>query len=90
MPILMLCIHEGNGRTQRIFIESLAKINGINLDLTLVSKEEIIVASYDSINGNYKKLRDMFRKYSVLLDDKQTKQNIKLFCTLELQKLFLK
>ena len=81
---------EGNGRTQRIFIESLAKINGINLDLTLVSKEEMIVASHDSINGNYKKLRDMFRKYSVLLDDKQTKQNIKLFCTLELQKLFLK
>lgn len=58
---------EGNGRTQRIFIESLAKINGINLDLTLVSKEEMIVASHDSINGNYKKLRDMFRKYSVLL-----------------------
>lgn len=32
---------EGNGRSQRVFIESLAKINGIYLDLTNVSKELI-------------------------------------------------
>lgn len=44
---------EGNGRSQRIFIESLAKINGIYLDLTNVSKRDMIVASHDSINGDY-------------------------------------
>ena len=51
---------EGNGRSQRIFIESLAKINGIYLDLTNVSKMDMIIASHDSINGNYVKLKNMF------------------------------
>ena len=47
---------EGNGRAQREFIEELAKINGIDLNLTTVSKDSMIVASHDSINGHYEKL----------------------------------
>ena len=50
---------EGNGRAQRVFIESLAKINGLYLDLTNVSKEDMIIASHDSISGNYDKLKSI-------------------------------
>ncbi len=52
---------EGNGRSQRVFIESLAKINGIYLDLTNVSKMDMIIASHESMNGDYEKLKDMFK-----------------------------
>ena len=38
------------------------KINGINLDLTNVSKMNMIVASHESINGDYKKLKEMFKR----------------------------
>ena len=62
---------EGNGRSQRLFIESLAKINGIYLDLTEVTKEDMIIASHESIKGNYHKLKEIFIKYSYALDDKE-------------------
>ena len=52
---------EGNGRSQREFIEELAKINGIDLNLTTVSKDDMIVASHDSINGHYEKLLEIFK-----------------------------
>lgn len=65
----MQCIpfREGNGRSQRLFIESLAKINGINLDLTNVSKIDMIIVSHDSINDNYDKIKDMFKKNYIIL-----------------------
>ena len=75
---------EGNGRTQREFIEELAKINGINLDLTKVSEEDMIIASHDSINGHYEKLLDMFRKNSSLLSNDEKIYFVKLYCTKEL------
>ena len=53
---------EGNGRTQREFIEELAKVIGVDLDLTVVSQEDMIIASHDSINGSYDKFLNMFRK----------------------------
>lgn len=41
---------EGKGRSQREFIESLAKVIGIDLDLTSVLKMDMIIASYEGIN----------------------------------------
>lgn len=79
---------EGNGRSQRVFIESLAKINGINLDLTNVSKTDMIVASHESINGNYEKLREIFKKNSNTLDKQSTLAYINIYCSDELKKLF--
>lgn len=58
---------EGNGRSQRKFIEDLAMEIGINLDLTIVSEKEMIIASHDSINGNYEKLKTIFNNCSSLL-----------------------
>lgn len=80
---------EGNGRSQRIFIESLAKINGIFLDLTNVSKMDMIIASHESINGNYIKLKNMFTKNSKILSDEEKKEYINIYCSNEMKK-FLK
>lgn len=76
---------EGNGRSQRLFIESLAKINGINLDLTNVSKMDMIVASHESINGDYKKLRDMFKNNSHDLSEEERLEYINVYCSHELK-----
>ena len=79
---------EGNGRSQRIFIESLTKINGIYLDLTNVSKMDMIVASHESINGDYKKLKEMFKNNSHVLSDKERLKYINIYCSSELKQLF--
>ena len=75
---------EGNGRSQREFIEELAKINGIDLNLTTVSKDNMIVASHDSINGHYEKLLEIFKKNSAPLSEEERIYFIKLYCVKEL------
>ncbi len=72
---------EGNGRSQRVFIESLAKINGIDLDLTNVSKMDMIIASHESINGNYEKLKDMFKNNSHDLSKEERLKYINIYCS---------
>jgi len=72
---------EGNGRCQRIFIESLAKINGIYLDLTNVSKIDMIIASHESINGHNKKLKEMFSQNSYILTDKDRMEYVNIYCS---------
>lgn len=71
---------EGNGRCQREFIEELAKINGINLDLTPVSKMDMVVASHESIRGDYDKLNIIFRQHSVSLFQEDKTKYISLYC----------
>ncbi len=78
---------EGNGRSQRIFIKSLAKINGIYLDLTNVSKMDKIVASHESINGDYKKLKDMFKNNSHIISEEERLEYINIYCLKELKQL---
>lgn len=78
---------EGNGRSQRVFIESLAKINGIYLDLTNVSKIDMIVASHESINGDYKKLREMFKHNSYVLSNEERLEHIIIYCSDELREI---
>ena len=77
---------EGNGRSQRLFIESLAKINGIYLDLTNVSKMDMIIASHESINGNYKKLKEMFKNNSHILSKDERIKYVNTYCSNELMK----
>ncbi len=78
---------QGNRRSQRIFIESLTKINGINLDLTNVSKMDMIVASHESINGDYKKLKNMFKNNSYILSEEKKLEYINTYCSDELKKI---
>lgn len=83
----MHAFREGNGRSQRIFIESLAKINGIYLDLTNVSKMEMIVASHESINGDYKKLKNMFKNNSHILSEEERLEYVNVYCLKEVKQL---
>ncbi len=83
----MHAFREGNGRSQRMFIESLAKINGIYLDLTNVSKMEMIVASHESINGDYKKLKNMFKNNSHILSEEERLEYVNVYCLKEVKQL---
>ena len=55
---------EGNGRTQREFIEELGKVIGIELDLTVINQQEMIKASHNSMNGDYNLLLEIFKNNS--------------------------
>ncbi len=72
---------EGNGRSQREFIEELAKINGIDLDLTQVEKMDMIIASHEAINGHNEKLFDLFISNVRPLTKEMQLQYIDFYCT---------
>ncbi len=76
---------EGNGRSQRTFIEALAKINGINLDLTNASKIDMIEASHDSINGHFEKLMNLFKDNSNVITEEERQQYIDMYCNNEIK-----
>ena len=78
---------EGNGRSQRIFIEALSKINGIHLDLTNVTKMDMIIASHESINGNYEKLKNMFKNNSNKISNEERIKFINIYCSNELKQI---
>lgn len=64
---------EGNGRTQRVFIEYLAQTAGYYVDFSKVSSKEMIEASADSFVCNYNKMNNMFREIiePIANDDQQ-------------------
>lgn len=53
---------EGNGRTQRMFIEILAYRAGYEVDFSTVTADEMIEASYQSFNRNYEKINALFMR----------------------------
>ncbi len=72
---------EGNGRSQREFIEELAKINGIDLDLTRVQKVDMIIASHEAVNGHNEKLYDLFTANANDLSKEEQIKYINLYCS---------
>lgn len=59
---------EGNGRTQRIFIEQLCLNNGrFEIDFTEITKEEMIAASVRSANASNDMLEDLIEKCLIKL-----------------------
>lgn len=53
---------EGNGRTQRLFVEYLANAAGYSVDFSKVSPSEMIAASVDSFACQYEKIYRMFER----------------------------
>ncbi len=53
---------EGNGRTQRLFIEYLADNAGYYVDFSTVTPEEMIIASAESFACDYKSINSMFER----------------------------
>ena len=54
-----------------------------------VTKEDMIIASHESIKGNYHKLKEIFIKYSYALDDKEKLKYISDYCSDELKEIIL-
>ena len=63
---------DGNGRTQRIFILELAKSAGYQLDFQKVSQTDMINASIEAWNGNYKPFEDMFKEITIKQNDRES------------------
>ena len=53
---------EGNGRTQRIFLEQLASRAGHPVDLSIGTQERIIQASIAQTNGDHTRIERLFRE----------------------------
>jgi cell filamentation protein len=60
----MHTFREGNGRTQRAFMEALAHDAGHNLDFTVVSRERMIQASIESSAGRPEMMHRLFDEIS--------------------------
>jgi cell filamentation protein len=64
---------EGNGRTQRMFIDYLARYNGYHLDYSDVTDDEMIEVSVLAFDMNYQKLNTMIQRIIVATSEKETK-----------------
>ncbi len=53
---------EGNGRTQRMFIEYLSNVAGYHIDFSSISEEEMLEASVESFVKKYDKMDNIFKK----------------------------
>ncbi len=60
---------EGNGRTQRLFIEYLALNAGYRVDFSAVTPNEMIVASAESFACDYEKINSMFERITYKIQD---------------------
>lgn len=70
---------EGNGRTQRLFIEYLASVAGFHVDFSLVSAEEMIVASADSFACDYNSIHKMFERITTPISTDEQRMYIQFF-----------
>ena len=69
---------EGNGRTQRMFIEYLSNVAGFHVDFSEISAEEMIEASVDSFLKNYEKMDRIFEKITKPISTKEQENFINL------------
>lgn len=69
---------EGNGRVQRVFIESFARVAGYQVDFTNVSGREMIEASADAFNCDYRKMTDIFQRITSPISSMEQEEYIRL------------
>lgn len=70
---------EGNGRTQRLFIEYLGNVAGVEIDFSGVSDREIIIASASSFLKNYDNINSLFKRICAKTTDKAKENAVELF-----------
>lgn len=51
---------EGNGRTQRIFITQLIRLNNYDIDFSVIDKDELMIATIHAANGVTDYLKEIF------------------------------
>ena len=59
---------EGNGRTQRLFIEYLAEENGYSVDFSQVTSDEMIRASAEAFACQYDSMNQLFQRITKKVD----------------------
>lgn len=57
------------------------------MDLTNVTKMDMITASHESINGNYEKLKNMFKNNSKRISNEERIKFINIYCSNELKQI---
>ena len=67
---------EGNGRAQRVFIESLAHVAGYNVDFTSISSTDMIEASADAFQCEYGKMNDIFQRITTTISPEEQEKYI--------------
>ncbi len=70
---------EGNGRTQRLFIEYLANVSGVEVDFSGVSEKEMVIASANSFAKEYDEINFLLGKISAKTTDKSKENSIAFF-----------
>jgi cell filamentation protein len=70
---------EGNGRTQRLFIEYLGNVAGVEVDFSGVSDREMIIASANSFAKDYKAINSLFVKICTRTTDKAKENAVEYF-----------
>lgn len=70
---------EGNGRTQRLFIEYLASVAGYRVDFSTVTTEEMMIASADSFACEYESIHRMFERITTPIGKEEQKESVRLF-----------
>ena len=69
---------EGNGRTQRLFIEYLASVAGYKVDFSEVTAREMLIASAESFACNYDLINEMFNRITTPISKDEQKNWVKL------------
>jgi cell filamentation protein len=70
---------EGNGRTQRLFIEYLGSVAGVEVDFSGVSDCEMIVASANSFAKDYNEMNSLFKKICKKTTDRAKETAVEYF-----------
>lgn len=70
---------EGNGRTQRIYLNYLSRMSGYKLDFNKTTQEKMIEASYEGFHCRYEKMERLIRKCISTISNKEKEHYIKLF-----------
>lgn len=68
---------EGNGRTQRVFIQYLAHVAGYHVDFTNVTGPEMIEASAMAFDCDYRKMTELFKKITTSIPTQEQEQFIR-------------
>ena len=68
---------EGNGRAQRVFIQYLAQVAGYHVDFSDVSATEMIEASVQAFNCDYRKMASMFQRITTPISPQDQAQFIR-------------
>lgn len=67
---------EGNGRTQRVFINYLAKVAGYHIDFTNVTSAEMIECSAMAFGGNYEPMAKLLNRIVSKISEKEQKESV--------------